>query len=202
MNVRAAFSFVRDILFFYRTYHLSASTLDDVQMSDEPQLRNFTLSMISSRLKYDTLISEGYDFKPWHYKFTRRLSKGAIAQCIFVEKELVYMSWIAINREGQKSLGEPPVKVNFTDNETITGDFWTRPKYRGYGLAPYASGKRREFLKELGKTISKGAIRKDNVSSLKVREKRTTKGNTRIYAEGRHLNIMGCKFWTETPVNN
>ena len=199
--IKDMFSSLKNQVFFNRIYYLSEGTLKEGIIAENPRLPDFALKIVSTGQEFERLVTEGFNFHPWYSTCRKRLNRGAILLCAFVGNELAHMSWAAVSEEGQKSLAEPPIKVDFANSETVVGGMWTKPKYRGMGIAPYASYKRIEYLQERGIVLSRGSIRKDNVASLRVQAKRGNRPGTRLYATGRHLKIMWWDAWKETPLN-
>lgn len=195
--IKATIVFLRYKLFFYRTYYLRENRLHDSIGREVPPLINeYSLEIISYIQQVEELTKEGYEFKPWYSVSKNRFDKGAVAFCIFIGKELGHISWCALNDEAWNSLDEPPIKVNFANNESATGGYWTNPKYRGKGLAYYTTQLILQYLRDNGRVVAKGARATDNYPAQRV-----SRANSRTYAIGCHLKILWWKSWKETPID-
>jgi len=194
--IKAILSTCKNRLLFYRTYYLSLQSPKDAIPAKTPEITNLTLNIVSTAGELDRLVTEGFDFQPWYSTCKTRLNKGAIGLLVFAGNELANMFWLAITPEGQQSLDGPPVKVDFANNEAFVGGLWTKPEYRGMGIAPYANYKRLEYLRERGVSLSRGSIRMNNIAGLRLR----TKQDSKTYATGRHIKILWWESWKEIPI--
>jgi len=201
--IKGVFSSIQNRVFFYRIYYLFEGTTKEPKIATSPDIPDLSLRIVSTPDEFDRLVAEGFNFHDWNSTFQMRLNKGAIALGAFKGNELAHMSWIAISEKGQKSLHEPPIKVDFKSNQALVGGLWTKPQYRGLGIAPLAIYKRLDYLQKRGIMLSRGLIRKDNMSSLRLRAKQGDRpGTSRFYAIGRHLRILWWESWKETPINS
>ena len=161
-----------------------------------PKIENFGFNIITANRQVDELTSEGFVFKPWYPIYKRRLDSGAIAFCGFAGKELAHVSWWALTAEAMKSLAEPPFSVDFQNNEAACGDYWTNQRYRGLGIAHYASRMSQQYMRDNGIVMYRGTIAKRNLQAQRI----SRQTNSYVYKEGRYLKILWWKFWKETPV--
>ena len=192
--IRAVFIFIRYHLIFRRSYYLSECRLMETKIEEVlPLIDAYSLKIIDQNHQVDELALEGLKFSPWYPIHRERLNKGAIAFCVFVGKELAHISWCAFEQDAMKSLGGPPLKVDFAHNESVCGAYWTSPKYRGYRLAPYATRKKYQYIRELGTVIERATMAVDNVAARRA----FSRGHHRIYATGRHLRILWWESWKE-----
>ena len=198
--LRRGFAFVLRLFFEYQTYYLSGHTAEDFRDLNEadftPKIDNFTLKIISTNQEADELEADGLEFRSYVTNARDRLDKGAIAFCIFVGSELACIGWVALTQEAMDSLDEPPYKVDFANHESCTGRYWTNPKYRGEGLAPYACFNTFKFLHHKGTQVNRTAMRTGNISSVRA----TEKAGFKAYGEGRYLRILWWKSWREKPL--
>jgi hypothetical protein len=82
-----------------------------------PKIDDFALKIVSTNEEADELEAQGLEFRSQVLNARKRLDKGAIAFCIFVGKELANVSWVAMTLEAKNSLGQPPFRVDFSNNE-------------------------------------------------------------------------------------
>ena len=188
--------------YFYRydTYYLLENAIDNIKNLDEadfmPKIDNFTLKIVSTNLEADELEAEGLEFCPHVVNARERLDKGAIALCLFVGPKLASVEWIAMTQEAKECVDEPPFEVDFSGNEVCTASGWTKPEYRGRGLAPYVHFKTLEFLREKGKVFERTSSLRVNSASHRA----YTRFNSKRYAEARYLKILWWEFWKEKPL--
>ena len=198
--VRRGFPFVVTSFFRYRTYALYEYALVDIQKLNEadfmPKIDNFTLKIISTNQEADELEAEGLEFRSQVANAKQRLEKGAIAFCIFVDRELANIAWVALTQEAKDSLDEPPFRVDFPNGEVCGGNVWTNPRYRRMRLSEYIRFKRSQFLLETGRVIWRGAIPGANSATQRA----VAKFSPKIYAEERYLKILWWKSWKEKPL--
>jgi len=127
----------------------------------------------------------------------QRLDSGAVVFCIFKEKELASIGWVAMNRAAKDSLFQPPFTINFDKGEAATGGGWTNPTFRGKGLAALIYCKRLEYCRDRGINTIYAAVRVNNRISLKMH----ARFNPLIRGKGRELGILWFRSWKEVPVN-
>ena len=199
--VRRAPVFVVRYFFVYETYYLYEFATRTVEELDEadfmPKLDSFTLKIVSTNEEADELEKEGLEFRSQVIHARERLDKGAIAFCIFVERELASIGWVATTQEAKDSVNRLPYQVDFSKGEACRGGVWTNPKYRRMGLRVYSFFKRSEFLWKNGTVISRGAIAKGNIVSRGIEAKF---GSNKMYAEARYLKILWWKSFKEKPL--
>jgi hypothetical protein len=106
---------------------------------------------------------------------------------------LAHIGWAALSEEGQKSIGEPPYSVDFSNHEGCAGGSWTHPRYRRLGLRRYSRFVLDSFLLENGIRIKRTAVAKNNIPGIKSR------GNPDRdpCGEGRYIRILWWKSWKE-----
>ena len=189
---------VRSWFFVSRNFYLYEHILGDGNEADFlPKIMNFTFNIVSSNEEADALAtSTGIDFRKQFVNSWKRLEKGAIAFCIFIDGEAAHTGWVALNKEAKKSVDSLPFKVDFENGEACTGATITLTKYRGKGLMVYGYFKRFEFLWEKGVKISRNSVDVKNIASQRAH----AKFNHKIYARARYMKILRWKFWKEVPV--
>jgi hypothetical protein len=161
-----------------------------------PDIPNLILKTVSTNEQSEELDKEDWEVRSQFINSRKRLDRGAIAFCIFIEREIANIGWVTLNQQAKDSLNELPFKVGFSNQEACTGGAVTNPKYRNMGLMRYSYFKRLEFLEERGKTKDRAAVAKSNIAA----QTGMAKICNNIYAEARFLKIMWCKSWKERPV--
>jgi hypothetical protein len=160
----------------HQIYYLYEHSLKDRDEANyQPRIKDFIYMIISTRQEADKLIFNGFDFHPGVTNIRQRLDKGAVAFCVFMEKDLASIGFIAMTQKAMDGLNQPPYKVNFSTGEACTGGGWTNPNYRASGLATYVYFKRLQALKERGKVIARAAVTQDNTVSHKMHARFTPK---------------------------
>ena len=196
--IRSAFTFIVSRIFFYKTYYLYKYDIEELdEAAYLPRTQDFTLKIVSSNREADEMAADGYDMRYWYPVYSKRLDKGAVAFCLFIGRELAHIGWVGVNSRAKASLGEVPYKVSYSNNEAFSGCVWTDPKYRRLGLQRYGYFKRRQFLKDCGKTVGRAAIATNNAGTITMAEKI----GAQRYGRGRLVKLLGWQFWKERPVN-
>ena len=199
--MRRGFAFLGYRLLAYRTYYLYAAPIEEsLRVLNEshtvPNVGDFSVIVVLSNDEEDELEAQGFVFRSQATDVAKRLDSGAVAFCIFVGRELACVGWVALTQEALDSLDEPPYKVDFANHESCTGRYWTNPKYRGVGLAPYASFNVFKFLHHNRVQVARTAMRTSNISSVRATERASFKA----YGECRYLRILWRKSWKERPL--
>lgn len=162
-----------------------------------PKCKNFTLKTISSNAYAVSLENEGYEFRYLVPQFNDRQYKGAIAFCIFVDKELAHIGWIACDDTSRRSLEHPPQQIDFLHGEAAGGGVMTVPKYRRQGFMQYNEYKRLEFLGQSGVKRMYGLAGVNNSAPIEASKNL----ESRIYGEGKYLKLLFWESWKETYFN-
>ena len=200
--VGRAFRFARYCLFDYRAYYLSGHSADEIRQMNHaartPTVDDFSFRIVSTNEEADQLEAEGLEFRSYLPDFDARnaLDKGAVAFCVFIGTDLASIGWTATTEVARDSLGEPPVRIDFPNNEACSGRAWTSPNHRHMGLHLYGNLRRRQFLVDKGIVMVRDAISKENFAT----PKRNPNYSPNIYAEGRYLRILWWKSWKERPL--
>ena len=198
--VRRVFPFVVRHFLQYENYYLYELATENVRKFSEadfmPKIDSFTLKIVSTNEEADELEKEGLEFRSQIISARQNLDKGAMAFCLFVGQELAHRRWVAMSDEVKNSIGEPPYRIDFSNNEFSNGGTWTNPKYRGKGLSTYVSFHMYQFMKERGKTTHRGIIARGNIAAQKAYAKLGPK----TVAEARYLKILWWKLWKEKPL--
>jgi len=197
---RRGFAFLAYCLFERQTYYIYADHTEELlslrEVDFKPSIDGLILKIVSSNQEADELEAEGLQFRSHVRNARQRLDKGAVAFCIFIGSELAHIGWAALSEEAQRSIGEPPFKVDFSNNEGCTGDIWTNPEYRQMGLTSYSYMRRLWFMLNNGIVINRSVTNKRNVLSQRY----ATKVDNTVCGEGRYLRILWWKSWKEKPL--
>ena len=196
--VKRGLTYLAPYFLGYGTVYLYEHTMKERNEADFlPEIQGLTFQMVSTNEQADNLAANGFaDLRLHFVKARRNLDKGAIAFCVFVERELAHTGWVAMTEEAKNTFDRLPYRVNFSNKEACTGGTVTILKYRGNGLMAYGYYKRFQFLRERGITISRNAVETSNVVSQRVH----AKFGPEIYAKARYLKILCWLFWKETPL--
>ena len=192
------FDFTRRRLFIYGHYYLYEHTLDERNEADfMPRIQDFTLRIVHNNEEADELAAAiGCDFRR-RFVYTRKsLDKGAIAFCVFAGDEVAHIGLVALNEEAKNTFDFLPYEVDFSNNQACTGGTETVPEYRSRGLMAYGYFERFKFLREMGITASRNAVKVNNIASQKA----YARFGPRIYARGRYMKLLCLEFWKETPL--
>ncbi|MCX6654510.1 MAG: hypothetical protein NTY03_05235, partial [Candidatus Bathyarchaeota archaeon] len=206
--LRRAFALVAQYLLFpfYKNYAICY--LYEVDITDileglkgktvadfAPGLQNLICRAVFSNQDADAMEDAGLEFRSYNSSYRKWLEKGAVAYCIFIDKEFAHIVWAAMNEEAKQMIDPIPYKVNFANNEVCISEIWTNLKYRAKGLLLYSLFMGLQILKEMGKSKCRVCIPVNRT----VTQKAATVFGSRVYAEGRYLRILWWKFWREKP---
>ncbi len=199
--LRLAAAYLLSHLFYYQTYYLSVARTDDPAEQNEadfmPRVDDFTVRIVSTNEQADELEAQGFEFRSCALNSRERLSKGAIASCVFVGRELGHVGWAAVTQEAMSTLHELPIRIDFSKNEGYRGATWTDPRYRRMRLGLHGMLVGRRLLRERGVEVVRTAMTKKNAAtqSMMVKFKQT------FYAEGRYVRLLWWESWKEKPLN-
>jgi len=192
--LRAGFSFLVGYFLQYGTYYLYEYAVKERNEADfMPRMQNFTFNVVATNQQADELAADGLDFRSHVINARRRLDKGAIAFCVFINGELAYIGWVAMTEEAKKSLTQLPIQVDFSNNEAYTGGVVTNPKYRRMALLVYGYFKKLQFLKERRRVAVRAVVATNNVATQRA----CAKLGSRPYAEARYFKLLWWRFWKE-----
>ena len=182
---------LRKSIFNHEIYYLYLKELiaqDEIEFA--PKIQNVTLEIICTPERFDDLNARGYQFDSLVSR--KMINKGAIAFCVFVNRELGNITWVATNRETKKFIDPIPYSVDFQNGEVCHGSARTSAKYRKQGLVAYGNTRMFRFLREEGKTVDKFTIPVSNVASLNA----AAKYNPKI------MKLEYCRFffWVNTTI--
>jgi len=184
--------------YIYRnaTFYVYEHTIKERNEADFlPKVQNFTIKIVHNNQQADELESEGYCFRSHFIGARNGLERGAIAFCIFIDREFAHIGWVATNEEAKRTFDYLPYLVDFTKGEACTGGTETVPKFGGNGLMAYGYYKRFEFLKQMGITTSRNATETSNIMAQRVHAKFCP----RICAQAKYLKLLWWEKWEERP---
>lgn len=172
----------------------------DVNARDEkeflPRLDSWDVRIIHSNAEADAVAAEGLeDLRKVFVHSRESLRQGAIAFCVYVEHALVHIGWLALTPRSKQRVDRLPYVVDFARGESCTGGTYTVPKFRGRGLMAYGYFLRFEYLRQLGYTSSRNAVRINNRASQKAH----SRFGPEILGTGRFIRILQWQAWKETP---
>ncbi len=195
--LRQGFAFLIGYFFQYGTYYLYEYAVKERNETDfMPRIQNFTFKVFATNQQADKLVADDLDFRSYVINARQRLDKGAIAFCVFVDRELAYIGWVAMSEEAKKSLTQLPIQVDFSNNEAYTGSIVTNPKYRRMGLTEYVYFKKLQFLKERGRVAVRAVVATNNIAVQQLYARLGSK----LYAEARYLKLLWWRLWKEKPL--
>jgi hypothetical protein len=189
------FEYLRGVVFYLGYYYICKIILTSKDnVPDYKPKIECSFKFISKEDDIDELIVNKYRMNI--LDFQTKLEKGAVAFCVFVDKKLASVTWIA-DHEAAKQLIDPlPFVVNFEQGEVCSGSAFTDPKYRGKGLQNYIHTLMYHYLIDKGIYICKYSIEKRNAASQKV----GGHFGQKIISYGRNLKILGMTFWKDLPL--
>jgi hypothetical protein len=186
--------FVGPQIFHAGNYHVYEHRLRAREESDfRPEIAGLRCEFVTSNLEADKLEAEGLEFRS-HFLYSRsKLESGGIAVCLFVEKNVSCISWIALNKRAEKSFVHRGYNVDYSNGECSTGGAFTLPEFRGRGLMTYNKFKQFQFLYEKGISTVRCAVLGRHVDQRKINEKFAPSG----HKEATYFKILFFSFYRE-----
>jgi len=163
-----------------------------------PRIDNYEVHIVHSNEEADELEANGLEFRSYHANAHVRLDSSGIAFCVFQDKKLMHIGWLAMSPEAKKMIDPLPYQVSFSKKQGCTGGTFTVPEYRGKGLMLYVYWLRLNYLWQQGWASSRNAVDINNIASNKVH----AKFRPMIYAKASIIKVLGYRIWKETPVSN
>jgi len=198
--LRKTFSTITEKILWFQTYYVVESNIQELfpdPASNQPGINNLSHRLIHSNQEADKIAACYEDFRSYFMNSKQRLNDGAIAQCLYIDKEVGHITWIALSESAKKSFNDLPYKVDFNNKEMCIGGDLTIPKHRKKGLAKYATHIRNQYLKDKGIIKKITVIKTGNMIPLRVA---VSIGN-RVIAKAYYVRLLGFKIWKEVPVN-
>ncbi|NMB64005.1 hypothetical protein [Pelotomaculum propionicicum] len=167
---RQFIKYLGNFFYVHKLYYLYEKKLEDetYKVKVKAKINEYELLIIKELTKYESLVENKYIFDGMIFK--ERLKKGTIAFCLFNNKELAHVSWVAFNEEGKKAIDFIPYNVNFKNNEVCTGAAFTSPMHRSKGLHRYTRTILYPYLRNRGIVRVLFTIDINNISSRKPME--------------------------------
>jgi len=192
--LKKTFQFIREQVFNTGTYYLYEHRLRPLEEKDYfPDIKNVHCEIITSNLEADQLEETGLEWRSQFLYSRAKLDRGGIAVCIFVDKKIACLSWIAINKKAERSFVHRRYSVNYAGGECSTGGAYTLPQYRGKGLMTYSKFKQFQYLYNRGFKTVRCAVEKD----YPVQQRVNAKFSPVVYAEVRFVKILCLIFKQE-----
>jgi len=197
---KKTFATIAEKILWFQTYYVLENDIQDLSfdlVGNQPNINNLSHHLIHSNQEADNASELYEDFRPYFTNAKQRLNSGSIVQCLYVDKEVGHVIWIALNESAKKSFNDLPYTVNFNNKEMCIGNALTTPKHRGKGLSTHATHLRNQYLKDIGINKKITVIKKGNMIPLRVA---LSVGN-RVRAKAYYVRLLGFKIWKEAPVD-
>ncbi len=190
---------VRD-LFKYESIYLYRAILENEAQKPESthKTKGLSLKIITTNKQVEELIASGFNFDWFLISADKRLHRGAVALCLFTERQLVYISWLAMNAQAKDAITGSPQPIDFSNKEAYAGWTFKNPKYWRIGggyVDMYFSIVR--FLWQKGFKACHFEIDKKNTISNNTMSKRI---HIKPYREARYIKLLWWKFWQEKEI--
>ena len=184
--------FISSRLFVYQRFNIYENDFNGPEY--ESLIPNPVLVILKTTSDLDEVLKQGFDLSYFDVDRVRLfLSEGSLGFCVFVEKEIAHMTWVALNDESKKLIDPVPYKVDYMKGEVCSGGSETNPKYARKRIYLYAYSKIFKYLRENGKTRDLFSISKSNVSSNAALKKFGSK----ILFEGVYMRLINWVYWKE-----
>ena len=164
-----------------------------------PRLDSYELRVLETDVQAEQLVAEGFeDFRLRFLRSAGDLSLGAVAFCVFVDKKLAHIGWLAMNARAKPYVDPLPFHVAFSDGEACTGGTFTMPEYRGKGLMAYGYYERFEYLRSRGYRFVRNSVETHNVPSQRAH----AKFSPEILGTGHFQRVLFWTRWREIPFHD
>jgi len=201
-GIRRGISFLTERIFWYENYYLCSMSLENFTIDPEdhkPDIPGITYVFVTSNEQANRLVEKGFeDFRKYHFHSYHSLDSGAIANCVYVGKEMAYICWIARNEEAKKNFNDLPYRVDFQNGEACAGTSLTVPKFRRKGIRIYGALLRYRYYKENNIHTQRGIKKVSNTRSLRS----SARYGDKPCGRARYIKVLGWKFWKEMPLHN
>jgi hypothetical protein len=188
---RQGFSYISSLLLSYGNYFVYQFDFGQRELPIIELKAEYFFASITSLADFENLLAQGYSFG--NREFRKRLDKGAVAFCVFVDRVLAAECWIATIPRAKKVVDPLPFYVDFDNREACTGVRFTNPKFRRNGFSVFTHLARLAYLKEHGFTKAKASVNVKNIVSQATNEKYFGKK----VSKGRYIRILGWHYWKE-----
>lgn len=190
------YAFLISIFYIRGVYYIYEKNLtkEENYFFFQPMIKNVEIKIISTLKELEELVLNGYDFK-WIIADSK-IKKGAIAFCALTNKELIHVTWVALNEIVKKEIDYIPIEVKFEAKEVCSGNSFTEPKFRGKGLLGYVYIFIFSYLAQRDLIKDKFTININNITSQKALAKFKPNVIGKIY----YLKIFKWELWNIEPV--
>ena len=166
---------------------------------NNPKLRlpNSEFCIISNQNDLEKIFQGDHKFD--YYKIEQineGLKKKAFAFCIFVKKNLVHITWLALSDEAKKFVDDWPMKINWSSTG-VWGLAYTHPGFRQNGFYQYTHKQIQKFLLSKNIKFNRFTIKKRNITSISAMSKFQPKN----IAKGYSFHLLKFKFRLSIPIN-
>lgn len=195
--IRRGLAFLAGCLLYYETYYVYEYRMNE---RSEPNFtlrnREFIFKIVSTNEQADELVADGFELLSQDGSHRERLNRGAIAFCMFVERQLCHISWVALNKQAKAIDNDIPFPVDFSNNEAYLG--WTAKTpnrlrtSRGFPVYLYFAIM--QFLRRRGIRVCRFIVGKRNTITQNILARKTY---TQPYGEGYFLKLFSWKIWRE-----
>ncbi len=202
-SITRALSFIRwafyrnERLYFYRSVVADQAT--ESYCIAEPD--GFSLKVITDTTQVKKLMADGLQLDSFLLANDKRLRNGAIALCIFKEKDLVYMSWLAITREGKDAVTDIPLPVDFAAGEACVGRTFRNPKHwrSSGGFTYFMHVSISHYLQQRGYKAFIFIVDESNTIMINTMFKRT---GMKPLRRVRYIKLLWWQYWRESSLDN
>lgn len=199
--IKMTYSFLVRRFFAYDNLYLYRVILEDELNKPEytPRIKNFSLKIITSNKQAEELIASGFNLDWFVIGADKRLRQGAVAFCIFVEKQLVYITWLAMNTQARDAIADIPRPVDFANKEAYTGWAFRSPKQwrSSGGFTAYMHFSIVHFLRQRGFKAYNFETAKKNTIMHNTLLKRL---NIKPYRQAHNIKLLWWKSWWERDI--
>jgi hypothetical protein len=197
--IKRIFSYLHENTYHHGKYFLyEHHIIERDEKEFAPKIQDYSFKIFEDTRELYALIQKGFSIKPHMANIIQWIELGAIAFCVFKDKELIHTGWIVMTHQAKARIEPFPYYVDFKNNEACTGGTWTKPTYRGKGLMRYGYFKRFEYLNRKGVSVSRNIVAVNNISSQRAH----AKFNPHIYALAEYTKILFWKSWREIFLNS
>ncbi|TFH34870.1 MAG: hypothetical protein E4G93_04640, partial [Dehalococcoidia bacterium] len=138
----------------------------------EPPVEGCDCHVIEDDAAADRLVMQGYDdFRIAIPPASKRLERGAVAVCAYVDRAFASIDWMAFSENAQRSIDGVPYRVRYEDHRAFTSGALTSPAFRNLGIATYRFSHQLRYMRDHGFTLCCNVIRAENLPSRRVVEK-------------------------------
>ena len=180
--------------FFYEDYY------DNKKENSTLTTPNSEFIIIENKDMLEKIINKNYTFDIYKINQIKNgVNEQAIPFCIFVNKKLAHITWLALNDRGKRYVDGGfnwPLKINWS-RMGFWGLAYTNPEFRKNSFYRYTHEQIQKFLLNKNIKINGFAIRKNNLASIAAMSKYKPK----IIAKGYAFAWYKFKFRFTIPLN-